>query len=155
MKHTLHSVLLSVFLLSGCQTLSPIKTQPLTNNYGAASTVAITRHSQYQLWDKGMFSVSTIPQPNLSSTINANSDRLSFDSEGDAIELLAELARIRGLQFNYSGVRLPLPISLHVRGMSFENILRLIESQTAWRATIKQHPGLIHIAFMQQGPSKK
>ncbi len=35
------------------------------------------------------------------------------------------------MQFNYNGVRLPLPVNLHVRDMTFSNTLRLIEAQTA------------------------
>ncbi len=47
------------------------------------------------------------------------------------LELLNELARLRGQQFSYSGVRLPLPVSLHVRDMTFADVLRLTEAQTA------------------------
>ncbi|ALX97505.1 hypothetical protein AV650_28545 (plasmid) [Serratia fonticola] len=50
----------------------------------------------------------------LPGSFAANSDRLSLNWEGDAIELLAQLARQRGLNFAYSGVRLPLPVSVHV-----------------------------------------
>ncbi|ELQ6864026.1 DotD/TraH family lipoprotein, partial [Salmonella enterica] len=85
--------------------------------------------------------------------ITANSEPVSFDWEGDAVELLNALARARGLQFSYSGVRLPLPVTLHVRNMTFANVLRLIEAQTAWRATLHQYPGLLNISFMQ--PERK
>ncbi|MWP55116.1 DotD/TraH family lipoprotein, partial [Escherichia coli] len=74
--------------------------------------------------------------------------RLSFDWDGDAIELLDSLARARGLQFGYNGVRLPLPLTLHVRDMTFENTLRLIQAQTAWRATLTQYPGVLWLDFM-------
>ncbi len=53
------------------------------------------------------------------------------------------------MQFNYNGVRLPLPVNLHVRDMTFSNTLRLIEAQTARRATIHQYPGLLQVSFMQ------
>lgn len=92
---------------------------------------------------------------NGSHLLTANSDRLSFDWEGDAIELLNELARVRGMQFNYNGVRLPLPVNLHVQDMTFSNTLRLIEAQTAWRATIHQYPGLLQVSFMQPEIRKK
>ena len=71
------------------------------------------------------------------------------------MELLTELARSRGLQFNYSGVRLPLPVTLHVQNMTFANVLRLIESQTAWRATLHQYPGLLQLTFMQEESRRK
>ncbi len=99
---------LAALFLAGCN--SPSQHTPVPRNYGAASDVAVTRHTQYTLWDKGVFS-GQLPVSTGSHLLTANSDRLSFDWEGDAIELLNELARVRGMQFNYNGVRLPLPVS--------------------------------------------
>ncbi|EKS9765576.1 IncI1-type conjugal transfer lipoprotein TraH, partial [Salmonella enterica] len=112
---------LAALFLAGCN--SPSQHTPVPRNYGAASDVAVTRHTQYTLWDKGVFS-GQLPVSTGSHLLTANSDRLSFDWEGDAIELLNELARVRGMQFNYNGVRLPLPVNLHVRDMTFSNTLR-------------------------------
>ncbi|MNY55825.1 hypothetical protein D3C86_1918360 [compost metagenome] len=83
----------------------------------------------------------------LPSAITANSDRLSLDWEGDAIELLAQLARQRGLNFGYTGVRLPLPVSVHVSNITFENLLRQLETQIGWRATLKQQPLELQLYF--------
>lgn len=138
-----------IILLVGCHSSQSSN----SGNYGAASSVAVTRHAQYQLWDKG--TNSSIPTIMSSSAISANSDSISFDWDGDGIELLAELSRQRGQQFSYSGVRLPLPVSLHVRAITYSNVLRLIEAQTAWRATILQHPGLLQVNFMPLENSKK
>jgi defect-in-organelle-trafficking protein DotD len=155
MKQCIPAVMLAGVLLAGCQSFSrPAPASAVPDRYGAASAVAVTRHAQYRMWDKGIYS-STIPQPSATQFIHANSDALSFDWEGDAIELLAELARVRGLTFNYSGVRLPLPVTLHVRDMTFANVLRLVESQTAWRATLHQYPGLLQVSFMQPESGRK
>ena len=81
-------------------------------------------------------------------SLQAHSGRVSFDWEGDALELLSELARLRGQQFSYSGVRLPLPVSLHVRDMTFADALRLTEAQTAWRAVLSQSAGRLHLSYM-------
>lgn len=134
-------------LLCGCQTAVQPQTQTSQTQYGAAADVAVTRHNQYRLYDDRGFDPAVLPS-NWSPTISSNAGRLSFDQEGDAVEFLAELARLRGLQFTYSGVRLPLPLSIHARGMTFENALRLVKAQTAWRATLTQEPGLLHLAFM-------
>ena len=53
-----------------------------------------------------------------------------------------------GQQFSYSGVRLPLPVSLHVRDMTFADALRLTEAQTAWRAVLSQSAGRLHLSYM-------
>ena len=89
-----------------------------------------------------------ILQPCLPASPQAHSGRVSFDWEGDALELLSELARLRGQQFSYSGVRLPLPVSLHVRDMTFADALRLTEAQTAWRAVLSQSAGRLHLSYM-------
>lgn len=147
---------LAFFLLAGCQSWTPPSTPPASasDRYGAASSVAVARHSQYQMWNNGIWSGSKTA-PSSMEIIRTNSAGVSFDWEGDAVELLAELARARGLQFNYSGVRLPLPVTLHVRGMTFSNVLRVIEAQTAWRATLNQYSGLLQLNFMQPETRKK
>ncbi|EEQ3641111.1 DotD/TraH family lipoprotein [Escherichia coli] len=118
----------------------------------AASDVAVARHAQYQLWGQGIYSAA-LPERQSGGSLKAHSDRVSFDWEGDALELLNELARLRGQQFSYSGVRLPLPVSLHVRDMTFADVLRITEAQTAWRATLSQSAGRLHLSFMT--PEKK
>ncbi|MDZ4930608.1 DotD/TraH family lipoprotein, partial [Escherichia coli] len=115
--------------------------------YGAASEVAVTRHAQYQLWEQGTYSEAS-PSRQAGGSLQAHSGRVSFDWEGDALELLSELARLRGQQFSYSGVRLPLPVSLHVRDMTFTDVLRLTEAQTAWRAALTQSAGRLHLSYM-------
>ncbi|MBP2199211.1 DotD/TraH family lipoprotein [Pantoea cypripedii] len=157
MNHYIFPGMLAVCLLVGCQSYYHTPTTQPTDaadRYGAASSVAVTRHMQYRMWDRGIWS-SAQPGPSAVRIIRANSDSVSFDWEGDAVELLTELARSRGLQFNYSGVRLPLPVTLHVQNMTFANVLRLIESQTAWRATLHQYPGLLQLTFMQEESRRK
>ncbi len=151
MNRIIPAVCLVALLLAGCNTFPEATSH--SRNYGAASEVAVTRHKQYSLQDQGVFSGQLTSAP--TTLLTANSDRLSFDWEGDAIELLNELARIRGMQFNYSGVRLPLPVNLHVRDMTFSNALRLIKAQTAWRANIHQYPGLLQVSFMPPETRKK
>lgn len=142
--------MLCISLLAGCQQYPASAPQPLTSKYGAASSVAITRHAQYQMWDRGIIGMQQNEITSLAlPTLHTNSDSLSFDWDGDAVELLNTLARARGLQFNYSGVRLPLPVSVHVRNMTFSNALRIVEAQTAWRASINQYPGLLQLTFMK------
>ncbi|MBZ3802743.1 DotD/TraH family lipoprotein [Leclercia adecarboxylata] len=143
---------LAIILLAGCQAPAPAPVS--ADRYGAASAVGITRHAQYQMWNNGVWS-GTTPGATPMAIIRSNSAGVSFDWEGDGVELLAELARARGLQFNYSGVRLPLPVTLHVRDMTFSNVLRVFEAQTAWRATLHQYPGLLQLNFMQPETTRK
>lgn len=149
MKKALLATVVAALLLSGCQ--QPVATRvtqsPVAPEADAANAqrVAVVRAQQYQLWNEDVVNTRT-PLP--ADTIYSNNTRVSVDWDGDAVELLAQLARQRGLQFNYSGVRLPLPLNIHVRDMTFQNLLRLIVSQTQWRATLQQNPGLLQLNFM-------
>jgi defect-in-organelle-trafficking protein DotD len=80
--------------------------------------------------------------------ITANSQRISVDWDGDAIELLSQLAHQRGLSFAYTGVRLPLPLTLHVQDATFEQVLRLVRTQIDWRAQLDQQSAELRLYFM-------
>lgn len=131
---------LAVIMLSGCQIHPDDSRTPPTVSVNAAHI----HTTQQQLWNDG--AINQVPQRH-ASALTANSDRLSVDWEGDAIELLSQLARQRGLAFAYSGVRLPLPVIVHVSNITFENLLRQLETQIGWRATLKQQPLELHLYF--------
>lgn len=138
---TTYLVALAGILLSGCQVQQLHNTAPLTQASNDASRI---RSAQQQLYLDGALNQTAGRLP---ATFTANSDRLSLDWEGDAIELLAQLARQRGLNFAYTGVRLPLPVNVHVANITFENLLRQLETQIGWRATLKQQPFELHLYF--------
>lgn len=134
---------LAFILLSGCQVQQPHTTSSRQSQ--SVSNDALRIYStQQQLYLNGALNQKATRLP---GSFAANSDRLSLDWEGDAIELLAQLARQRGLYFAYSGVRLPLPINVHVNNITFENLLRQLETQIGWRATLKQQPLELHLYF--------
>lgn len=133
---------LACILLSGCQ---PLRTPTASVTVQQASADASQlRSTQQQLY---LDSVLNQTPGRLAASFTANSDRVSLDWEGDVIELLAQLARQRGLKFAYTGVRLPLPVSVHVTNITFENLLRQLETQIGWRATLKQQPLELHLYF--------
>lgn len=132
---------LAGILLSGCQVQQPDNTNLSTQVSDDASRI---RSTQQQLYLDGALNQTTGRLP---AMFTANSDRLSLDWEGDAIELLAQLARQRNLNFAYTGVRLPLPVSVHVTNITFENLLRQLETQIGWRATLKQQSFELHLYF--------
>lgn len=141
MKITYFTVL-ACTLLSGCQA-QQTSTTPVTVQTASADARQI-HNTQQQLYLDGALNQTAGRLP---ATFTANSNRLSLDWEGDAIELLAQLARQRGLNFAYTGVRLPLPVSVHVTNITFENLLRQLETQIGWRATLKQQPLELHLYF--------
>lgn len=141
MMKTTYLAALAAVLLSGCQAPSVHTAPALTK---ASDDAAHIRTTQQELYLHGALNQKAPVTP---GRLSANSDRLSVDWEGDAIELLSQLARQRGLHFAYTGVRLPLPVSVHVSNVTFENLLRQLETQIGWRATVKQHPLELHLYF--------
>ncbi|ERK06001.1 IncI1 plasmid conjugative transfer protein TraH [Serratia fonticola AU-AP2C] len=105
------------------------------------------QNAQNNLYLSG--AINQVRSPLFTPGISANSQRVTVNWDGDAVELLSHLARQRGLTFNWTGVRLPLPVNLHVNGVTYQNLLRMIEVQTAWRATLHEFPGQLTLAFSQ------
>lgn len=144
-KHILTA--LPALLLCGCQ-LHP-------HPHAAAPAHAVTskpKASQQltQLWTEGdLREDSPLPV----TIIRADSDRVTFSWNGDAVELLSALSRARGLKFSYTGVRLPLPVDIEVQDVTYANVLRMIEMQTAWRAMLVTYPGQMVLQFMPSLPA--
>lgn len=142
MKPSIFIGVLMPLLLSGCQQ-APSPQSTVSKSLPPLTGQSV-QQTQQQLWLDGALNQR---HNRLPPTFSANSDRLSVDWEGDAIELLAQLARQRGLNFGYTGVRLPLPVSVHVSNITFENLLRQLETQIGWRATLKQQAPELHLYF--------
>lgn len=137
-------------MLAGCQVFCPkppAPPAPVPNPVIQRATL-----QQQTLWlDDDINNATTTP----SDAIRADGAYVAVDWSGDAIELLSHVARQRGLKFAWVGVRLPLPVNIKVRGITYQNLLRLVEMQTAWRATLHQLPGQLTLAFEQAQPVKR
>lgn len=133
-------------ILSACQSPGPRKdaciTTPLPQTT-AQQVQTIQTHTAL-LQRAGAIDQHTTP---LAASLTANSQRISLLWDGDAVELLAQLARQRGLHFVYTGTRLPLPVDINVQGMTFENLLALLREQIGWRATLSQNGTELHLLF--------
>ena len=142
------AALLPAALLCGCQ--QPVARQLPSTTAPAAPERPVSQQLS-QLWMEGNLNPDT-PLPVMA--IRADSDRLSFSWNGDAVELLNALARARGQVFSYAGVRLPLPVDIEVQGVTYASVLRMIEMQPAWRATIVTYPGQMVLQFMSSLPAE-
>lgn len=158
MKYSLWAASAAALLLSGCQSFCnkppapPTPSAPAVPVAKASPVVTRVALQQETLWMEGAINTrSTLP----ADAIRAQGDLVAVDWSGDAVELLSHLAAQRGQRFVWTGVRLPLPVNLKVNGITYSNLLRLIEMQTAWRATLTQLPGQLTLAFAQAEPAKK
>lgn len=140
MKSTFFAAPAVVLLLSACQQTSPPPASPDTTT----KAVAIVAAQQQVMGLEGVINArDAIP----SDAIRANSNRVAVSWDGDAVELLSYMAKQRGMAFAWTGIRLPLPVSIHVSGITYQNLLRMIELQTAWRAQLVEFPGQLTLAF--------
>lgn len=147
MKISFTSACVAVAFLTACQSVptAPTKEKSVQKN---PEKTALQRES---LWmDGSLRETATLPL----SVIRADSDRVTFSWSGDAVELLSTLSRARGQTFSYTGIRLPLPVDIEVQGVTYANVLRIIEMQTAWRATLVTYPGQMVLQFMPSLPAE-
>lgn len=143
MKIFLPAACAAAALLSSCQTYNSFSGQQPAQ--AAAVTNPRPALQLQQLWLEGDINAGTsLPV----AAIRADSDRVTLSWNGDAVELLSALARARGQTFSFTGVRLPLPIDIEVQSVTYANLLRIIQMQTAWRATLVTYPGQMVLQFM-------
>lgn len=148
MKHSYLAAPAVALLLTGCQAFCEKPPAP-----PAAEPVLVrVPAQQQQLWVESVINTrSELP----ADAIRIQGDLVAVDWSGDAIELLSHLASQRGEKFAWTGVRLPLPVNLKVNGITYQNLLRMVQMQTEWRATLHQLPGQLTLAFAQAEPQKK
>ncbi|PHM37620.1 hypothetical protein Xmau_03838 [Xenorhabdus mauleonii] len=130
-------------ILAGCQQ------KPMASQYHPPKSLTLSiqqmQELRQELHQKGALEKAITQFP---TKISSNSQRITITWDGDAIELLSQIAHQRGLVFAYTGVRLPLPISVHEQDITFENLLRVIRTQIDWRAQLEQNPVELRLYFM-------
>lgn len=152
MKIFLPAVCMTAVMLSGCQPVMNSRTETQTANTSSSLSASRVAMQRQQLWMEGTMDTGA-PVP--VAEIRSDSDRLTLRWDGDAIELLRALAWARGDEFSYVGVRLPLPVNIDVQYVTYANLLRIIEMQTAWRATLRRYPGQMVMEFMSSIPEHR
>lgn len=141
-RHVLAALL--PLLLAGCQTASEVDCKPAIPNSNLQANANASQAGMTTLLKSGAINQKAFQ---LGNGITANSQRISIEWDGDAVELLNTLARQRGYRFVYTGTRLPLPVNVHVNNMTFEQVLDLIRVQTGWRAKLVQEGVELRLYF--------
>ena len=137
--------------LGGCAQ-TPLETTTLENTNNAQVEVDMQileasrkiERMQLQLAQAGAQNQApkTVPVGALS-----NVQTISLKWKGDAYQLLFKLAAERGLKFVTTGVRLPLPVAIHVHDQPFEAVLDVIRAQTGYRASVMQSANKLTLRF--------
>jgi len=72
----------------------------------------------------------------LSSQIYLDNQSVNFEWYGDASTALQKLANQRGYGFHSSGVKLPLPVAINVKNISYTALLQRLQTQIGYRASV-------------------
>ncbi|HFQ7030011.1 TPA: DotD/TraH family lipoprotein [Yersinia enterocolitica] len=144
----------SVIAISGCAGNAEREKQQsaeqLVNTQIREEAITI-KLAQDELYQAGAINRTRYRFP---TVINANSQNVRVNWQGDAYELLAQMAKQRGLRFTSQGIKLPLPVNIDVGNATFEGVMTLIRQQTAYRATITQRPYGLELLYLTPEKSK-
>lgn len=79
-------------------------------------------------------------------------DHVTTNWQGDAVQLLNQVARDRGLKFSLVGVQMPLPLDVSVQGMPYDSFLTMLRAQIGYRATIIQTSDKLVLQYNKPQP---
>lgn len=143
------AVALSLVALGGCAS-KPLSddTQSIVDRQimDAAQTIQVAQADLYQAAALNS-RVSRRPV----SLLN-DKDHVTTDWQGDAVQLVNQIARDRGLQFAIIGVQMPLPIDVNVQGMPYDSFLTMLRAQIGYRASIIQSSDKLILQYNKPQP---
>lgn len=124
-------------LLSGCALLGK-KTEPASTtdeviNKNIELAISSIQKTQAELYQYGAINEKAV---GITGGIYQDNVRIDMNWNGDAYELLAQMAKQRSFSFRSSGSRLPLPVSLKVTRAQYKDVMDSIQTQIGYRASI-------------------
>lgn len=124
-------------LLSGCALMGK-KTEPASTtdeviNKNIELAISSIQKTQAELYQYGAINEKAV---GITGGIYQDNVRIDMNWNGDAYELLAQMARQRSFTFRSSGSKLPLPVSLKVTRAQYKDVMDSIQTQIGYRAAI-------------------
>ncbi|HBV9946056.1 TPA: DotD/TraH family lipoprotein [Klebsiella aerogenes] len=124
-------------LLSGCALMGK-KTEPASTtdeviNKNIELAISSIQKTQAELYQYGAINEKAV---GITGGIYQDNVRIDMNWNGDAYELLAQMAKQRSFTFRSSGSRLPLPVSLKVTRAQYKDVMDSIQTQIGYRASI-------------------
>ncbi|WP_434523846.1 DotD/TraH family lipoprotein [Photorhabdus asymbiotica] len=113
--------------------------------YDELSKQAITiKLAQDELYQAGAINRTNFKLP---TVIMNDAQHIRVDWQGDAKELLAQLAKQRGKKFSTQGLSLPLPTNINVVNASYYSVINLIQEQVGYRGVIEDRTDAIILHY--------
>lgn len=124
-------------LLSGCALMGK-KTEPASTtdeviNKNIELAISSIQKTQAELYQYGAINEKAV---GITGGIYQDNVRIDMNWNGDAYELLEQMAKQRSFSFRSSGSRLPLPVSLKVTRAQYKDVMDSIQTQIGYRASI-------------------
>ncbi|CZV48291.1 DotD/TraH family lipoprotein [Enterobacter hormaechei] len=137
---TLKNMLISTAcasLLSGCALMGK-KAEPASStedviNKNIELAISSIQKTQAELYQYGAINEKAV---GITGGIYQDNVRIDMNWNGDAYELLSQMAKQRSFTFLSSGSKLPLPVSLKVSRAQYKDVLDSIQTQIGYRAAI-------------------
>ncbi|MEB5981793.1 DotD/TraH family lipoprotein [Enterobacter vonholyi] len=134
---TILTISACVSLLSGCALMGK-KTEPASTtdeviNKNIELAISSIQKTQAELYQYGAINEKAV---GITGGIYQDNVRIDMNWNGDAYELLAQMAKQRSFSFRSSGSRLPIPVSLKVTRAQYKDVMDSIQTQIGYRASI-------------------
>lgn len=147
-RYTL-SALLAGFALTGCASQPKVDHAQAEIDRQILEASQKIQAAQADLYQAGAINQETTKPP---VSITNDSQRITLSWQGDALQLLAKLAHDRGLAFSFMGVRMPLPVNVDVKDMSYDAVMQMLRAQIGYRADINQSPDRLVLQYNRPQP---
>lgn len=123
--------------LSGCSLMGknsePESTTDEVINKNIELAISSIQRTQAELYQYGAINEKAV---GISGGIYHDNVRIDMNWNGDAYELLSQMAKQRSFTFRSSGSKLPLPVSLKVSRAQYKDVMDSVQTQIGYRATI-------------------
>lgn len=134
--------MLSFLLLNGCSSKK--------NDESAQSKIdkmILDAAVKVQSSHAALYQAGALNSVNVKPSLEVGQNLYSVVWYGDAIELLTKMAKDQNMKFKYSGVRLPLPVSIKSIDANYNDTLSIIKSQIGYRADLSQSGNTMTLMF--------
>ena len=144
-------VLSMALALSGCVTTRPktADNAQIEVDRQILDAARKIQSAQAELYQAGAVNQETTKQP---ISISDELQHVTLSWQGDALQLVTQLARNRGLGLSVMGARMPLPVHIDVKNAPYNTVIQMLRAQVGYRAEISQQPDKLVLQYNRPQP---
>lgn len=143
------SILVVMAALAGCasqrENYSDTSVEDIVNK-NIQKSVQDIKLSQAELYQAGMLSHRGLTRP---VQVKEDLQLVTIHWAGDAKELLTKMSHDRGWEFYLTGNKMPLPVSIKVDQVPFDQVMQMIQSQIGYRAQLIKKDNSLSLQYQR------